>query len=297
MLFSTILLACSSDEPDPIPVEDGSITGTVKDEDGGVYPGTKVTIAKGTEKTSGITNKDGAYSLKPTGDGDYDVTLLPPLSTKLITTLPVSVNVQPAKNSIANFVIQPQPVEAHVNVGIVDIFNQVKNEDGNTPTQPEEPLYAANTYEAPIGLLKEIKAPDGHTVTLSEFSKAKGTMLVKCDGDKATLTIALEGLIPNGTYSAWLAYLKAEKKVGEGINFNDFVNPIKPPVGSPTGSENVMTADANGVINLNKSHSSCILTDQPGLVIPIIYHINGKTFGGGEIPDAEQVVHLLVYFQ
>jgi hypothetical protein len=39
------------------------------------------------------------------------------------------------------------------------------------------------------------------------------------------------------------------------------------------------------------------LTDQVALVIPVIYHLNGNTFVGGHIPDAEDVTHMLVYFQ
>jgi hypothetical protein len=32
---------------------------------------------------------------------------------------------------------------------------------------------ASDTYEAPIGFLKEIKASDGHTVTLADDSSAQ----------------------------------------------------------------------------------------------------------------------------
>lgn len=188
-------------------------------------------------------------------------------------------------------------VNGTINFGTADVFNQVRNKDGNLPLQDDELLYAANTYQPPLGFLKPIKAPDGHTLTLSEFKKAKGTITVKCNGNGAMVDIVLEGLIPNGTYTVWLAYLKVKKKVGESIQGNDWVYSIKPPLGPPTGTENVLNAGADGTINVTKVHSSCILTDEVALVIPVIYHLNGKTFGGGEIPDVEQVAHLLFYFQ
>lgn len=224
--------------------------------------------------------------------GLFAITLLTSIVITSCSSDDPSTNPDPIPN--------PDPtvtVKGTVNVGTVDIFNQVRDKNGNLPIQNDELLYAANTYQSPIGFLKPIKAPDGHTLTLSEFKKAKGTITVKCNGNQAMVDIVLEGLIPNGTYTVWLAYLKVKRKVGESIAFSDWVYDPKPPLGSPSGSENVLIASADGTISVTKAHSSCILTDEVALVIPVIYHINGKTFGGGEIPDAEQVAHLLFYFQ
>jgi hypothetical protein len=177
-------------------------------------------------------------------------------------------------------------------------LEEILDKDGITPTNPNEPLYAANIFDAPLGLLTAIKAPDGHHVTLAEFKAAKGNIMVRCNGDSATLEISLEGMIPNGTYTFWLAYLNKTRKVGEAIDFmNDFVNPTNPPVGASSGTENIAIAGADGAINVTLRHLSCILTDEVALVIPILYHINGKTFGGGHVPDPEEVVQMLVYFQ
>ncbi len=107
-----------------------------------------------------------------------------------------------------------------------------------------------------------------------------------------------KGLIPNGTYTFWLAYLKKTRKVGEPIDFmNDFVNLTNPPIGASNGTENILIADANGAITDTLEHDACILTEEVALVIPVLYHINGKTFGGGHVPDPEEVVQLLAYFQ
>ncbi len=84
----------------------------------------------------------------------------------------------------------------------------------------------------------------------------------------------------------------------EPIDFmNDFVNLTNPPIGASSGTENILIADADGTINASLEHNSCILTDEVALVIPILYHINGQTFGGGHVPDPEEVAQMLAYFQ
>ncbi len=92
--------------------------------------------------------------------------------------------------------------------------------------------------------------------------------------------------------------MKRKVSVGQSIDIaNDFVNQSNPPIGSSDGSSNAVIADANGEINLTLEHSTCILTEEVALVVPVLYHLNGKTFGGGHQPDAEEMVQLLVYFQ
>jgi hypothetical protein len=156
-----------------------------------------------------------------------------------------------------------------------------------TPSAANELLFAKNIFDSPLGQLNAIKAPDGHQITLSEFQQANGELLVHCNGNSSTIEIALAGMIPNGTYTFWLAYLKTTRKVGEQIDFaNDFVNFTNPPIGASSGTENIAIADAGGNISVTLEHASCILTDEVALVIPVLYHINGQTFGGGHVPDA-----------
>ncbi len=300
-MLATALAGCGKSDPpqdpNPVGVEGSVVKGTVIDEDGNPYPKTGVTFSKGTDNVSMLTNPSGNFEGMTKELGKYSASLVPPLSTEVVTKLPVSINVVANQTATVDFVIKPLPVEAVVNIGSADIFGQVRDQEGNLPTDDSEPLYAANTYEAPLGFLKPILAPDGHTVTLFEFNRAKGSIMATCDGSMTRVDMALEGLIPNGTYTVWLAFLKTKKTVGQAIEFNDWVYATKPPLGTPSGTENVLIADAEGKIKVTKAHSSCILTDEAALVIPVIYHINGMTFGGGEIPDAEQVVHLLIYFQ
>ncbi|MEM7381584.1 MAG: carboxypeptidase-like regulatory domain-containing protein [Bacteroidota bacterium] len=290
-----IMVGCSSDSNDETASVGGQIAGVVQDEDGNTYPGISVTASKGPESTSQTTDKDGNYSITTRTGGTYEVSIAPPLATDLASSNPASVNVTADQQSTADFIVQPQPVVATLNFGQADIFNEIRDEDGNAAATSGQPIYAANFFQEPIGKLTAVKAPDGHHVTLGEWKEAKGELQVSCDGNSATVVIELEGLIPDGTYTFWLAFLNKTKKIGQSVGPSDFVHPINPPLRS--GTDNVLIADAEGKIQATILHPSCILTDEVALVIPIIYHINGNTFGAGVIPDVEEVSHLLAYFQ
>lgn len=299
-LFLALFLSCSKGGSDaqPEPTQSGEIKGSVKGENSNPYPGTNVVFLKDSERVSKFTNTEGEFQCTTKDIGTYDVRLILPLSTRAISVNPATVNVTANQAASVDFVIKPKPATAHLNFGDVQLLEEIVDKDGNTPTALSEPLFAKNIFDAPLGLLTEIRAPDGHQITLAEFKKAKGNIVVNCNGSSSTVEIALEGMIPNGTYTFWLAFMKKKVKVGEPIDFaNDFVNFTNPPVGASNGSENAVIAGANGTLNATIQHSSCILTDYPGLVIPILYHLNGKTFGGGHVPDAEEMAHMLVYFQ
>ncbi|MGB5819972.1 MAG: hypothetical protein WBG90_10855 [Saonia sp.] len=300
-VFVLLLIGCSTNDSgqgSQPPTLKGTVKGSVTDENGNPYPGTTITILKGSDKLERVTDAQGNFEGTTKGIGSYEVTLVPPLATKAVVANPATANVQNNQATSVDFVVDPQPVVAHLNFGDVQLLEEIKDENGDTPTNPNEPLYAANIFDAPLGLLTPIITPDGHHITLAEYKMAKGNLMVHCNGNSAIVEIALEGMIPNGTYTFWLAYLNKTRKVGEAIDFmNDFINPTNPPIGSRSGTENIVIAGADGTINTTLEHASCILTDEVALVIPILYHINGKTFGGGHVPDPEEVVQMLAYFQ
>ena len=303
-LISMVIASCSNDDPTPDPgndsnqIQSATVKGAVKDENGNPYPNTLVTLSKGSENLVLDTNAEGNYEGKTKDVGNYEVAILPPLGTDLVSANPAKVNVKADQTSTVDFLIQPQAMEAHLNFGTAQLLEEIVDKDGNTPMDPNELLFAKNIFDEPLGQLNEIKAPDGHQIILSEFQTANGNLLVHCNGNSSTIEISLEGMVPNGTYTFWLAYLKRKVKVGESIDFaNDFVNFNNPPIGAANGTENIAIADAEGKIGMTLSHGSCILTDEVALVIPVLYHLNGKTFGGGHVPDAEEIVQMLVYFQ
>ena len=297
VLFSLSLISCSKNDPDP-QNGTGEIKGSVKDESGNPYPATLVSISKESEQLSLATESDGEFQANTKSIGTYTLEIKLPLSTQAISLNPATVNVDETNASTVDFVISPQPVKAHLNFGSVQLLEEIVDKDGNTPSAPNDLLFAKNIFDSPLGQLNAINAPDGHQITLSEFQKANGELLVHCNGNSSTIEISLAGMIPNGTSTFWLAYLNRTRGVGEQIDFaNDFVNLTNPPIGASSGTENIAIADADGTISVTLAHASCILTDEVALVIPVLYHINGQTFGGGHVPDAEEMVHMLVYFQ
>jgi len=298
VLVLMALMGCSKSNSEQVENQgSGEVSGSVKDEDGNPYPSTLISLSKGNEKTIRATNELGVYNIKTKDIGTYTMEILLPLSTKLVSSPISTVNVQANQTSTVDIVISPQDMIAHINLGAVDVLNEVKDINGNTPTDDDTPLYAANYFQEPIGFLSEIKAPDDHHITLSEWKKANGSILVHCNGKSSTVEITLEGLIPNGTYAFFLGFLNKSKKVGEHVELEDLVYPANPPIGASDGSENVLIAGSDGTLTATLEHTSCILTEEVALVIPVVYHINGWPSGGGFIPDVENVAHLLIYFQ
>ena len=297
ILTCTALSCIKSDTDFPVDLT-GKIKGTVKDELGNPYPKTKVSFTNGSDTVEMVTDMKGNFSGETKDLGQYSVSIIPPLSTELVTAIPISVNLRYHQVANVDFVVKPTHVTAHLNFGSVQLLEEIVDKEGNTPIDPNEPLFAANIFDDPIGLLTPIMAPDDHQITLSEFQTAKGNLVVHCNGNSSKVEVNLEGMIPNGTYTFWLAYLNKTRSVGEQIDFmNDFVNFNNPPIGPDTGTGNIAVADDNGMLKATLEHGSCILTDEAALVIPVLYHINGKTFGGGHVPDPEEMVHMLVYFQ
>lgn len=294
-----ILTSCSkkSSQADPNPnPQPGQTTvkGSVKDASGNPYPKSLVIVYKGSDSQQVRTDAQGNFSVIPKGIGDYEVNLVLPLATKSITSLPALVNVQQNKVTSIDLIIKPDTLKPVFNFGAADIFGEIRDIDGKIPANANDLIYARNVFDAPLGLLTAIKAPDNHHVTLSEWQKAKGTLFVKCTGTSSTVEISLQGMIPNGTYTLWCNFLNKQKKVGESIQPASDLVKIE-PLGS--GTSNIVVAGAGGTINSSIQHPSCILTEEAGLVLVIIYHINGKTFGSAHIPDEEEVAHMLTYFQ
>ena len=88
--------------------------------------------------------------------------------------------------------------------------------------------------------------------------------------------------------------LKTKKTAGQAISFGTDVDRIE-PLGS--GVLNIQKASITGTINATINHPFCILTESAGLVLVVVYHLNGKTFGAAHIPDEEEVNQQLIYFQ
>ena len=91
-----------------------------------------------------------------------------------------------------------------------------------------------------------ILAPDGHQVTLGEFSSTSGYAEVKCVNAGTHVVIHFKDLIPNGVYSIWVATWKSPgfdatlaNEIGQGA------------LGAPDGSQNAFTASPAGTASLS----------------------------------------------
>jgi hypothetical protein len=197
---------------------------------------------------------------------------------------------------MVNFTVDPQTLNADLVFGVADIFDEIRDKNGDTPISNLEALYAANVFDEPLGLLTPIETPEEAAVTLGAWKTAEGVLDAVCNGNSSLVNIELQGMIANGTYSLWLNQLNKPKKVGESIDFANDVERIM-PLGNGMGTENIMVASSTGQISASIEHTSCILTGSAGLVMIVIYHINGNTYGPNHIPDTEEVNHMLLYFQ
>ncbi len=285
--------SCKSevDESDPVKKE---IVGVVKDVNDKVYPNTKIKLSSSAGEIQTKTNTVGKYQFNITSDGVYEVSIVPPLSSTVISESVVTEEFTTIESKTVDFLIESQSLNALLVYDAIDIFGEIRNEAGVMPSGSQELIYARNVFDPPIGRLTPIKAPDGHQLTLLEWKRAQGNVVVDCNGDLATINISLNGLIPNGTYSFWLNFLNKKKIPGESVSFTEDVVKIE-PLGS--GTLNIVVADNNGYIKTKINHTSCILTREVALVMVVDYHLNGKTFGSDHIPDEEDVNHMLIYFQ
>ena len=112
-------------------------------------------------------------------------------------------------------------------------------------------------------------------MTLGQWLRHKGTGTYEFKGGEGHLKLSFSGLVPNGVYTMWHAFMSMPPTV-------PFSGALDMPLGARDGSESVFTADENG--NAEFVHSF-----KPGLqmsdlwttsLLAIAYHSDGKTYGG-----------------
>lgn len=179
-LSFVLFLSCSvSDKNQPIGSQQQASTavikGVVKSQNGNVYPKTVITLS-GKKSATAITNSDGEYNFNSLQAGNYSVSMDKPLAINFVSESTVSISLNAAQETTTNFIIEPQARTGVVVIGTVDIFGEIKDANGNPPITSTEPLYAENVYDAPLGLLTPIMAPDNDPIVLSEWEQASGSV-------------------------------------------------------------------------------------------------------------------------
>ena len=104
-----------------------------------------------------------------------------------------------------------------------------------TMTTPPSALVFNRNLEGPI-TCGPLLAPDGHQLTLGEFTAVKGTAKVKCINTGTHSVLHFSGLVPNGTYTVWLFVFANGGPDPTDVGALGTTNPI----------ENFFTASASG---------------------------------------------------
>lgn len=141
------------------------------------------------------------------------------------------------------------------------------------------PLFAAAKYiphdpfnpEA-IGPYKQGAALD---MTLGEWLKQSGQGTYTCESGTGTLELSFTGLVPDGVYTLWHAFMALPPPV-------PFTGTLDLPLGARDGSESIFVADKDGNKEFKHTFTPCLQMSDiwtTSLVV-LNYHSDRKTYGG-----------------
>lgn len=111
--------------------------------------------------------------------------------------------------------------------------------------------------------------------TLGEWLRHQGTGTYTCENGEGTLDLTFTGLVPNGVYTMWHAFMALPPPV-------PFTGTLDLPLGARDGSESVFVADASGKKNFKHTFQPCLQMSDTWTtsMLAINYHSDGKTYGG-----------------
>lgn len=130
-----------------------------------------------------------------------------------------------------------------------------------------------------------VLAPDGHQITLGEYSTVSGGARVNCIMTGTNVEMNVEGLIPNGVYTMWILTFKYP---GWDITFANQTG--MGALGNASGSENTFIASSDGKASLSVimpegdlsvfgSVDNCLASTFETHIVAA-YHLDGLTHGG-----------------
>jgi hypothetical protein len=163
-----------------------------------------------------------------------------------------------------------------------------------TSTTPANTLLFNRNNNGPI-TCDPILAPDGHHLTLGEFTTVKGRASVKCINTGTHSVLHFSGLQPGGVYTAWLILVSPSggDDLGAGA------------LGRTAQIENFFTANAAGEGQLSVTtpeqdlsifgHVGACWLDVPAEV-HLAYHGDNQTHGPVPGPTATWVVNARFLF-
>ena len=112
-------------------------------------------------------------------------------------------------------------------------------------------------------------------LTLGEWLRHAGQGTYTCENGQGNLDVSFSGLVPNGVYTMWHAFMAIPPPV-------PFTGTLDLPLGARDGSESVFTADAEGKAEFTHSFSPCLQMSDiwTTSMLAINWHSDGKTYGG-----------------
>ena len=206
LIIIIVITSCDSDDPEPMSTP--SISGTIVDQDDGLYDNVTVTLSQsGNQLASVNTNASGEFSFDNLAEGAYEVEIAPPLTTNVQGSNPVSLTMG-SNGTQTDFNLNLTTVPAYIIGQDLDVYGEIKNEDRQNPQNDDE-LWAVNVFSN--NQLVPIFAPDGHQVTFDEWIQAQGSGRFRCEGTTTYYELEFTGLIPNGVYTMWISPLLSPK--------------------------------------------------------------------------------------
>lgn len=212
----------------------------------------------------------------------------------------------PADSAFVN-----EPIEGTlvVNHGEHDAAGEVRNAAGEMPEAPDEFVYAASVFSGD-GSLVEIRAPDGHHLTLQEWLAASGKATIQCFGDGARYEFEFHGLIPDGVYTIWQHLMSEHVAPDERVAPAGTARPVASGslagdgrfeeatiVASDTGAATIKVDSPSGPMSMIGERGGCPLRDHPTVFLILNYHIDGETYGPTPGPDDFDAGHVHILFQ
>ena len=182
----------SCDDNEPIQ----GIAGTVMDDAGNAYPNVQVTLQPNNDQAT--TNDQGKYDYAGLAPGSYEVSIKTPRACEVQNSNARSLDLMAGQSLTQNFTLNILPVDGNLVLDRTDPTGEVRNAQFGIPSDPGELIFRGHSSG-----LYPVLAPDGHQLTLEEWSTAEGISKVFCDGTTTHYELQLDGLIPNGVYTVW----------------------------------------------------------------------------------------------
>lgn len=119
--------------------------------------------------------------------------------------------------------------------------------------------------------------PKGERIgmTLGEWLRHQGKGRYTCENGQGKLDLNFSGLVPNGVYTMWHAFMAMPPPV-------PFTGTLDLPLGARDGSESAFVAGNDGNARFEHSFTPCLQMSDVWTtsMLAINWHSDGKTYGG-----------------